>query len=151
MKTLINTLFAISIIAALNSCALRPITTSYDYQKNKTESVNLANLGNGRILIYNGADALHKIDNTARLNLWINEKPMGQVRASEFAIIELEKGDYEFNLLHVDMFKFKSTHSVMIDETTKVIRIEPTITSNKLTITNQLPSRIAKFKYVDNR
>ena len=59
MKTLINTLFAISIIAALNSCALRPITKSYDYQKNKTESVNLDNLGNGRILIYNGADALN--------------------------------------------------------------------------------------------
>ena len=96
MKTFFKILFAISMILALNSCALRPLASNYDYQINKTESINLDNLGNGRILIYNGADGLHKIDNTARLNMWINEKPMGQVRASEYAIIELEKGTYEF-------------------------------------------------------
>jgi hypothetical protein len=151
MKTLIKTLFAISIITALNSCALRPITTSYDYQKNKTESVNLDNLGNGKIMIYNGADGLHKIDNTARLNLWINEKPMGQVRACEYAIIELENGTYDFKLLHVDIFKFKSSHKVEITEKTKVIRIEPTITSNDLTVTNQLPMKFEKFRYVESR
>ena len=151
MKTLIKTLIAISMIVGLNSCALRPITTSYDYQKNKTESVNLDNLGNGRILIYNGADGLHKIDNTARLNLWINEKPMGQVRASEYAIIELENGTYDFALLHVDMVKFKSSHKVKISEQTKVIRIEPTIGSNDLTITNQLPKKFDRFRYVKVR
>lgn len=151
MKTFFKTLFAISLILALNSCALRPLASSYDYQINRTESINLDNLGNGRILIYNGADGLHKIDNTARLNMWINEKPMGQVRASEYAIIELEKGTYEFKLLHVDMFKFKSTHKIEINEKTKVIRIEPTITSNDLTITNQLPTKINKFRYVESR
>ncbi|AFU69953.1 hypothetical protein P700755_003311 [Psychroflexus torquis ATCC 700755] len=153
MKTITNLLFIALAIFALNSCALRPIATQYDYQKNNVANLELEleKLGNGWILIYNGADGLHKIDNTPRLNMWIDEKPMGQLRASKYAIIELEKKDYEFKLLHVDMFKFKSTHSVMIDKTTKVIRIEPTITSNKLTITNQLPSRIKKFKYVKSR
>jgi hypothetical protein len=151
MKTFFKTLFAISMIFVLNSCALRPITSSYDYQKNKSERINIDNLGNGRILIYNGANGLHKIDNTASLNMWINEKPMGQVRASEYAIIELEIGTYEFKLLHVDMFNFKSYHKIEINEKTKVIRIEPTITSNDLTITNQLPTRFDKFRYVENR
>ncbi len=151
MKTITKGLFIAIAVFALNSCALRPIASQYDYQKNKIANVELDNLGNGRILIYNGADGLHKIDNTARLNMWIDEKPMGQVRAREYAVIELEKGTYEFELLHVDMFKFKSTHRIEIDETTKIIRIEPTITSNKLTITNQLPSKISKFKYVENR
>ncbi len=151
MKTFFKILFLISVILSLNSCALRPITSSYDYQKNKVERIDLDKLGNGRILIYNGANALHKIDNTARLNMWINEKPMGQIRASEYAIIELEKGTYDFKLLHIDMFNFKSNHKIEINEKTKVIKIKPTFTSNELTITNMLPNNFDKFIYVENR
>ncbi len=151
MKIFFKTLFVISTILVLNSCALRPITSSYDYQKNKVERIDFDKLGNGRILIYNGANALHKIDNTARLNIWIDEKPMGQIRASEYAIIELEKGTYDFKLLHVDMFNFKSNHKIEIDEKTKIIKIKPTVTSNELTITNTLPNNFDKFKYVENR
>jgi len=151
MKTALRVFFVVLVALAFNFCALQPITSSYDYQENKTETVDLDQLGNGRILIYNGADILHKVDNTARLNLWIDEKPMGQVGASEYAIMELGSGTYDFKLLHVDMFKFKSSHRIEIDEKTKVIRIEPTITSNDLTITNQLPSKFNKFSYVESR
>jgi hypothetical protein len=150
MKSFFKKLFTISMILTLNSCVLRPITSGYDYYKNKTESINLNDLGNGKILIYNGAGVLHKIDNTARLNMWIDGKPMGQFREREYAIIELEKGIYDFKLLHFDMIKFKSTHKVEINEKTKVIRIEPTITSNDLTITNQLPGKFEIFRYVEN-
>lgn len=151
MKTFFKILFVIPTILALNSCALKAITSSYDYQKNKVESIDFDKLGNGRILIYNGANALHKIDNTARLNMWINEEPMGQIRASEYAIIELENGTYDFKLLHVDMFNFKSYHKVEINEKTKIIKIKPTVTSNELIITNLLPNNFDKFKYVENR
>ena len=151
MRNIIKPLFAISIFMVLNSCALRPIPSSYDYQKNKTESVNLDDLGNGKILIYNGADILHKIDNSARLNLWINEKPMGQIRGREYAIIDLENGTYNFKLLHVDVFNFKSSHTIEITNEIKVIRIEPTIASNKLTITNLIPKNFEKLSYVENR
>lgn len=151
MKTFFKTLFVISMILALNSCALRPITSSYDYQKNRVERIDLDNLGNGRILIYNGANAMHKIDNTARLNMWINEKPMGQIRASEYVIIELEKGTYDFKLLHVDMFNFKTFHKIEINEKIKVIKIKPTAISNELIITDQLPNNFDKFRYVENR
>ncbi len=136
-------------VFTLSSCALRHIVSEYNYEKNNISNVELEKLGNGLILIYNGADGLHKIDNTARLNVWISKKPMGQVNANEYAIIELENGDYEFEIIHVDMFKFKSTHKVTISESTKVIRIEPTITSNKLTITNQLPKKFERFEYAE--
>ena len=151
MKIFFKILFISSVILVLNSCALRPITSSYDYQKNKVESIDFDKLGNGRILIYNGANALHKIDNTARLNMWIDEKPMGQIRASEYAIIELEKGTYDFKLLHVDMFNFKTYHKIEVNEKTKIIKIKPTATSNELTITNMLPNNFDKFRYVENR
>ena len=151
MKTTSKTTLIILAFFTITSCALRPISSQYDYQKNKTENVDFENLGNGTILIYNGADGLHKIDNTARINMWIDGKKMGQVRAGEYAIFKLEKGTYEFKLIHVDLFKSRSTHIVSIDSTTKVIRIEPTITSNKLTITNQIPSKIDKYNYIEKR
>ncbi|MDN3693370.1 hypothetical protein QWZ06_14285 [Chryseobacterium tructae] len=39
----------------------------------------------------------------------------------------------------------RSKHLVDINEHTKVIKIEPTITSNKLTITNMLPENFDKY------
>ncbi len=143
--------FIILTIVVLNSCALRPIATNYDFQKNITENIGLEQLGNGQVLIYNGAGFLTRIDNTARLNMWIDEKPMGQIRAGEYAIIKLENGTYTFRLLHLDLFAFKSKNNVTIDDTTKVIRIKPTVISNKITITNKLPSNFEKFSYVKGR
>lgn len=151
MKTFLTKLFVLSMILTLHSCALKPIVSTYDYQLNKTDSVDLDSLGDGKVLIYNGASFLHTIDNTARLNMWINDAPMGQVRASEYEIIDLETGTYEFMLYHLDVFRFKTAHTVELNEETKVIRIEPTVTSNKLTITNLLPMRIDEFKYVEER
>ncbi len=136
---------------AFTSCALRPISSNYDYQQHKSESVNIDNLGNGKILIYNDADALHKLDNTARINLWINEQPMGQLRSNEYAILELKKGTYDIKMAHIDMAMFKNTKKVIIDDQTKVIRIKATAVSNELIITNELPSNLKKIKYVKKR
>lgn len=150
-KTTLNALLVFLMVAALNSCALRPIASNYDYQKNRVKQVSLDSLGNGRLLIYNGAGFLHQVDVTASINMWVNKNPMGQIRAGEFAIVELGGGTYEFDLFHLDVFGFGSNHSTVIDSTTKVIRIKPTITSNDLTITNELPSNFSKFSYVEKR
>lgn len=104
-------------------------------------------LGNGKVLIYNGAGILHSIDNTARLNIWIDNKSLGQIRPKEYLIIDLAKGKYEFTALHMDMVNMRSKHQVEIDENTKVINIEPTITSNRLTVTNTLPNNFEKYVY----
>ncbi len=143
------TLFLITLL--LSSCALKPITSQYTFVKKDLNKVTFDELGNGTVLIYNGADILHKIDNTARLNVWINDKTLGQIRPKEYVIINLQKGNYTFKALHIDVFKMKSTHDVKISENTKVIKIKPNITSNRLTITNELPKKFEKYKYATNR
>jgi len=147
MNLITKTIFAALAIFSLNSCALQPIASQYDYHKNNIKNLTVDSLGNGKVLIYNGADALHTIDNTARLNVWIGDKALGQIRAREYIIVDLEKKDCNFNLLHLDMLKFKSEHNVFVQESTKVIRIEPTVSSNKLTVTNLLPRKFSKFHY----
>jgi hypothetical protein len=133
----------ILLVMTLSSCALKPIPS--DYAIVKLDTINTNALGNGKILIYNGANFLHTIDNTARLNVWIDTKSIGQIRPKEYLIIDLNKGKYEFTALHIDLVNMRSKHQVEIDESTKVIRIEPTLTSNKLTITNVLPQNFEKF------
>tara|TARA_R110002051_G_scaffold299715_3_gene366933 strand:+ start:110 stop:559 length:450 start_codon:yes stop_codon:yes gene_type:complete len=147
----LKNIFLFSIILILTSCALKPITSDYAFIKTDLEKVELDNLGNGTILIYNGADILHKIDNTARLNIWIDNKPLGQIRPSEYVIINLKNGQHQFKALHIDVVNMRSEHDVEIDEKTKVIKIKPNITSNRLTVTNELPEKFGKFKYAEKR
>jgi len=91
------------------------------------------------------------MDNTARLNIWIDNKPLGQIRPSEYVIINLNDGKYLFDVLHLDLVNMRSSHDVLIDGNTKVIKIKPNLTSNKLTVTNELPKRFEKFSYAEKR
>jgi len=144
-------IFILLPILLLTSCALRPISSDYNFIETNLGKIELDKLGDGKILIYNGADILHKIDNTGRLNIWIGNKALGQIRPREYVVINLKSGKYEFKALHIDVVNMRSTHNLEIDENTKVIRIEPTITSNKLTLTNKLPKKFDKFKYAKSR
>ncbi|WP_240514944.1 MULTISPECIES: hypothetical protein [unclassified Flavobacterium] len=134
-------------ILLLSSCALKAIPSEYTSVKDGFENVGLDKLGNGKVLIYNGADILHKMDNTARLNIWINNNSFGQLKANEYAIIDLREGHYNFKVQHLDMVNIRSDHKVEIDSKTKVIKIKPTITSNKLEILNELPQNFNNFSY----
>ena len=134
-----------AMVLTLSSCALKPISSEYQFINNTIKEVSLDQLGNGTIMIYNGADALHTIDNTARLNVWIDGQALGQIRQWEFMIIDIKKGSHTFKLQHIDLVNMRSDHQVEVTEDTKIIRIEPTITSNKLTITNALPEKMDKY------
>jgi len=129
----------------MSSCALKSIPS--DYNTVKFDVVNTESLGNGTVLVYNGAGILHSADNTARLNVWVDGKSLGQIKAREYLIVELNKGDHEFKILHIDMVNMRSTHQINVNENTKVIRLEPTITSNKATVTNILPDNFDKYRY----
>lgn len=138
-------------VCVLVSCALGAISPEYDFIKKEKEEIRLENLGYGKILVYNGADIFHKIDNTGRLNIWIDSAALGQIRPKEYVVINLDKGEYEFQVMHLDVVNMKSTHIVTIDKNTKVIRIEPTFVANKLRVTNELPEKFGKFEYAKNR
>ncbi|MFH6992691.1 hypothetical protein [Flavobacterium sp. FlaQc-48] len=150
LKKIKQTAFFFPIFLAC-SCALKSIPSEYTFIKSGFEKVELDKLGNGKILIYNGAGISHKIDNTARLNIWIDDKKLGQLRANEYVIIDQKKGTYKFKVQHLDVVNMRSMHEVEIDEKTKVIQIKPNVTSNKLLITNDLPKNFDKFKYAEKR
>jgi hypothetical protein len=144
MKCFIALVFLI-----LGSCALKPIPSAYDYVKK--ERVSMSDLGDGKVLIYNAAGWKHTIDNTARVNLWIDQKEAGQIRDKEYVIYNLDLGTRGFKLLHIDFIKFNTTHAVKVNKSTKVIMIEPTVFSNNVQIVNLFPHNFEEFKPIYQR
>ncbi|MEZ7498105.1 hypothetical protein QO200_05070 [Flavobacterium sp. Arc3] len=147
----IKLVIGFTLFLAMASCALQPIASEYTFIKTDLAKVELDKLGDGNILIYNGATLMHKLDNTARLNIWIDNKALGQIRPTEYVIINVKKGQHHFKVVHVDVVNMKSEHDVNIDTDTKVIKIKPTVTSNKLEVTNEFPSNFEKLKYAQKR
>lgn len=150
MKT-IRFITALLGFTLFTSCALKPIASEYTFIKTDIKNVGLHDLGNGNILIYNSANIFHKMDNTARLNIWLDGKPPGQIKPNEYVIINLKEGDHHFKVQHIDVVNMRSEHKVEIDDETKVIKIKPTITTNKLEVTNEFPKNFDKFAYAERR
>lgn len=134
----------------VTSCALKPISPEITPLKIDING-DINNLGNGKVLFYNGANILHKMDNTARLNIWINNKALGQLRPREYVVLDLKNGDHKIDLLHIDVVKMRSKHVLTVNDTVKIVNIKPTLTSNKLTITNQFPKKFEKFEVIKDR
>jgi hypothetical protein len=147
LRLKIQHIFALCALFLLSSCALKPITAEYDFVPLHVNDVTLSKLGNGKVLFYNGANILHKIDNTARLNVWINGKALGQIRGREYLIVDLPKGELEVKLHHIDVVNMRSTHTFTLNDTIKIIKVKPTVKSNKLEITNEFPKKFEKFEY----
>ena len=145
-----NLNLTIAIIACLLffSCALKPIPSEHSLAIIEKKDITISELGNGKILIYNDATILHTGDNTARLNIQLDDKNLGQLGAKDFAIINLENGKHVFKIRHLDFVNMKSNHEVNVSDSLKVIRVKPTMTSNKLEITNQLPDNWDKYHYM---
>lgn len=149
MKNYYRISLSIFISCLLFSCAMKPIPSEHNLVMMDKEKVSLNELGNGTILIYNDANILHTADNTSQLNIQLDGKNLGQLRAKDFAIVKLENGGHVFNLRHLDLVNMRSEHKITVTDSLKVILVKPTITSNKLEIVNQLPVNWDKYRYMD--
>ena len=142
-------MLAIAICSA--SCALRSITSDYHFEDAAMKDVSLEKLGDGKVLFYNNVNFMHTLDNTGRINIWIDDKPAGQLRSGEYIIYKLATGKHQVRLLHIDMVNIRSSHEVTLTNTTKVIKVKATAASNDLTVTNSLPDDFSKFKHAPKR
>lgn len=146
----LNLLLTIGIIRSFTSCGLKPISTEHTLLHIKNENITLNELGNGTILIYNDANILHTSDNTSRLNIIIDDKNLGQLRAKNYAIVKLDLGIHYFRINHLDVVNMKSDHQVNLTESIKILKVKPTITSNKLEIVEELPQNWKKYTYMNS-
>ena len=145
---------SVSVMLLLASCApgpfipvLEPIASEYDLIKTDLSSAQLDQLGNGDVLIYNNTNMLLKMDNEDRFNIWINDKALGQLRANEYIIVNLEEGNHQLKVHRGNIVTLKSSHDFEVDSNTKIVGISPIFVTNRLIRKNELPTQFEKFTY----
>jgi hypothetical protein len=136
-------IYLILLISTLTGCSpLKYIKSEYNLIRTSGNDISLSEFGNGKILIFNGSGMMHKIDDTSRLNIWINGNALGQLKANEYAVLLLLPGTYNFRLQHKDFANFESTHEVEITKETSFIKVKPTVISNKVEIVANMPQEL---------
>lgn len=150
-SSLIKLLLLLSIFNfTLTSCSLRAIPTEIPYKRVDVSNIDINSLGNGKILFYNYGYycPIMSCGWTTKLNIKMNGVSLGQINYGEYFIIEIEKGEYEFQLTHKDVINIKTTLKLKVDENTKIIQSIPKPLSNSITITNQIPADFYLFRQV---
>ena len=143
------TTYLILVIFTLTGCSpLKSIKSEYNLIRTSAAAMSANKVGNGKILIFNGSGINHKIDDTSRLNIWINSNALGQINANEYAVLLLLPGKYNFRLQHKDVANFESTHEVEITKETIFINVKPTVTSNKVEIVKNMPEELRWYNNV---
>lgn len=142
-------IYLVIVISILTGCSpLKSIKSEYNLIRTSAGAISANEVGNGKILIFNGSGMNHIFDDTARLNVWINGTALGQLNAYEYAVLLLLPGKYNFRLQHKDMVNFESTHEVEITNETIIINVKPTITSNKVEIISNMPEQLRFYNNV---
>lgn len=112
-------IYLILIITALTGCSpLKSIKSEYKLIRTSTGILSANEVGKEKILIFNGSGMNHKIDDSSRLNIWINDNAFGQINAKEYAVLLLLPRKYNFRLKHKYVANFESTHEVEITNET---------------------------------
>ena len=130
--TPLKSIILLSFAICSSSCALSSITSDYNFENSNMQEVSLAKLGDGKVLVYNDVNFMHTLDNTGRVNVWIDDKPAGQIRASEYIIYTLSPGKHQIRLLHVDVVNIRSSHEISVENATKVVKIKATSVSKSI-------------------
>ena len=145
-KIIIITTF-ISFILTTSCGGLKPLESEYSYINQDLGSIDFNELGNGKVLIYNDIESDRKIGKAARLNIWIDNKALGQLNSREYVVIELESKTYLFKVNHFDVFTRSSEHKLEINNDTKIVKITSNRTTNDICATDEKPSNWDQLTY----
>jgi hypothetical protein len=154
MRHKYHLILAIFITALISGCALAPVPRELQtVQESPTVPSNLQ--GFGKVIFLNEdprfywqdptllvADAvardMWKLAGTGRLNVTINGKGLGQINVGEYIVTMLPFGEHNIQLIHQDVFLFRSNHVLVVNKPLEVAVVFPTIISNTLYQTESL-------------
>lgn len=149
-KKYYNIITLILLSLFINSCGVKKIISEKNYTYTPKHNINIENLGNGKILFFNGEYYCPLIECgiKTKMNVHFNNISFGQINYGEYFIVEMDYGEYDVQLKHRDVFNMKSKHKIIINANTKVIKLKPTAFSNSIKIVNELPKEFKFFNQV---
>jgi uncharacterized protein YcfL len=98
-----------------------------------------------KMIIFNSSSSfLYGPDGSGVIGIKIDSKAFTRLTIDEYLQFYVPKGKYTFELEHIDVLSFKSSHIIDAFEDSTLVEINATTTSNEAQIVPSLPSEFLK-------
>jgi len=98
--------------------------------------------GNSRVVIFNNSNVLlYGPDLTDKIDILIDNKPLGSIRMHEYIMFDLMLGTHNLDLTHYDLFKFSNSYNLEINDNKMYIEVYNGLISTKFKLVHELPER----------
>jgi hypothetical protein len=138
---LYRTLILITVVvSSFAGCLMAPIRPEITHlQGNLTEPSTTP--GEAKLVLFNNSNKLlFGLDNTGRINAWLNSKAVGGPNIGEYIQLQVPKGKHELTLVHLDVLEFRSQHQIDVQDDLLFIELRATPVSNEIRLHKILPA-----------
>lgn len=124
----------------LSACMMAPVRPDMPHL-NDDISARSTRPDEVRLVFYNNSNKLtHGLDNTGRINVWLDGKAVGGPDIGEFVQVQVPRKPYRVRLVHLDMTEMSSEHQLDATADPTYVEVRATITSNELKAHQALPA-----------
>lgn len=127
------------IFAALSGCVIPPVTPQVSHL-GPDLSVKATSPNESKVLLFNNSSRLmFGVDNTGRINVWLNGRGVASLDIGEYVQISVPRGRHTLELLHRDIIEFRTSHELNVAGDTAIVEIAASILSNEFRVNDVLP------------
>jgi hypothetical protein len=124
----------------LSGCMMAPIKPDLPHLNESIESRS-TKADEARLIFFNNSNKLlFGLDNTGRINVLLNGKAVGGPNIGEYIQVQVPKGKYLLNLVHLDLFEFRSVHELDVQDDPLFVELRATVVSNEIQVHKSLPA-----------
>jgi predicted small lipoprotein YifL len=134
MKNLIVIAILLTSLATLEGCgAARPMR-QIDLPA-QALGAPTSDASQHRVVFFNNSNFLkYGMDGSGKINIYLNEKALGQLKIGQYVVVEMPPGEHRVDLLHKDIGNFSSIHTLQVKHNEQYVKIYAKLTSNGLEV-----------------
>ena len=129
------------IVTLMNGCAgMAPVKSEIPHVQSDLNAKSTRPNEIMLVLFNTSNKLLFGLDNTGRLNAWLDGKAIGGPNISEYVQIQIPKATHQLMLVHPDIFEFRTTHEIDAQDDPRFLEIRATAVSNEIQVHKSLPA-----------
>jgi len=140
MRAFFKFLSTAVIVTLMSGCAMAPVMPEIPHVQSDLNAQSTRPNEVMLVLFNTSSKLLFGLDNTGRLNAWLDGKAIGGPNIGEYVQIQVPKGKHQLTLVHLDMVEFRTTHEIDAQDDPLFLEIRATPVSNKIQVHKSLPA-----------
>ncbi len=142
MRRIIVLCFSLLAAVAMSGCSATLPNVSSDYPR--ADQNSQSSKEQTKLIIFNASSPL-LFPTTGKMNVFLNGKGAAQLNIYEYVQLMVPQGKYNVELVHYDLFTFRSNHEIELATPEAYLQVNATITSNEARIVPDFPEDLKKY------